>query len=37
MFWNFVAGGVAGWLLANWMNSERDVEKAEVTPEQYYG
>jgi len=34
MFWNFVAGGVAGWLLANWMNSERDVEKAEVTPEQ---
>ena len=34
MFWNFVAGGVAGWLLANWMNSERDVENAEVTPEQ---
>jgi len=34
MFWNFVAGGVAGWLLANWMNSERDVEKKEVTPEQ---
>ena len=34
MVWNFVIGGVAGWLLANWMNSERDVEKAEVTPEQ---
>ena len=34
MVWNFVVGGVAGWLLANWMNSERDVEKAEVTPEQ---
>ena len=34
MIWNFVIGGVAGWLLANWMNSERDVENAEVTPEQ---
>ena len=34
MIWNFVVGGVAGWLLANWMNSERDVENAEVTPEQ---
>ena len=34
MVWNFVIGGVAGWLLANWMNPERDVEKAEVTPEQ---
>ena len=34
MVWNFVIGGVAGWLLANWMNSERDVEKVEVTPEQ---
>ncbi len=34
MVWNFVIGGVAGWLLAHWMNSERDVEKAEVTPEQ---
>ena len=29
MVWNFVIGGVAGWLLANWMNPERDVEKAE--------
>ena len=34
MFWNFVVGGVAGWVLANLMNSDSDVEKAEVTPEQ---
>ena len=34
MFWNFVVGGVAGWILANLMNSDSDVEKAEVTPEQ---
>ena len=34
MFWNFVVGGVAGWVLANLMNSDSDVEKAEVTPDQ---
>ena len=34
MFWNFVVGGVAGWILANLINSDSDVEKAEVTPDQ---
>lgn len=34
MVWNFVIGGVAGWMLANFMNSDNDAEKAEVTPEQ---
>lgn len=24
MIWNFVVGGVAGWLLANFMNAEGD-------------
>lgn len=32
MFWNFVIGGVAGWLLANFMESDKPAE--EVTPEQ---
>ena len=33
MFWNFVVGGVAGWLLANLMDSDI-TEENEVTPEQ---
>ena len=34
MFWNFVVGGAVGWLLANLMEEDKPVEKAEVTPEQ---
>ena len=34
MVWNFVIGGVAGWLLANIMESGESKEKDEVTPEQ---
>ena len=33
MIWNFVIGGVAGWMLATILNEE-EVEKADVTPEQ---
>ena len=33
MIWNFVIGGVAGWMLATILNEEK-VEKADVTPEQ---
>lgn len=33
MFWNFVVGGVAGWLLANLMESDKTAEN-EVTSEQ---
>ncbi|MBE6092113.1 MAG: hypothetical protein E7201_02875 [Selenomonas ruminantium] len=33
MIWNFVIGGVAGWMLATILN-EGKVEKADVTPEQ---
>ena len=34
MFWNFIVGGMAGWLLANLMGANKAVEKTEVTPEQ---
>ena len=34
MIWNFVIGGVAGWMLAAILNEEKEVEKAEVTSEQ---
>ena len=34
MIWNFVIGGVAGWMLAAFMNEEKAAQKAEVTPEQ---
>ena len=34
MIWNFVIGGVAGWVLANLLEDDKPVEKAEVTPEQ---
>ena len=34
MIWNFVIGGVAGWMLAAFMNEEKVAQKAEVTPEQ---
>lgn len=34
MIWNFVIGGVAGWMLATFMNEEKAAQKAEVTPEQ---
>lgn len=34
MLWNFVVGGVAGWLLANLMESDDDGKKAEITPEE---
>ena len=34
MIWNFVVGGAVGWLLANFMEEDKPVEKAEVTPEQ---
>ena len=34
MIWNFVIGGVAGWMLAAILNEEKEVEKTEVTPEQ---
>ena len=34
MFWNFVVGGAVGWLLANLLEDDKPVEKAEVTPEQ---
>ena len=34
MIWNFVVGGVAGWLLANFMNAGGDeVDKDNITPE----
>ena len=33
MIWNFVIGGVAGWMLATILNEEK-VEKADVPPEQ---
>ena len=34
MIWNFVIGGVAGWMLATFMNEEKAAQKAEITPEQ---
>ena len=34
MIWNFVIGGVAGWMLATFMNEEKTAQKVEVTPEQ---
>ena len=34
MIWNFVIGGVAGWVLATFMNEEKAAQKAEITPEQ---
>lgn len=34
MIWNFVIGGVAGWVLANLLEDDKPAEKAEVTPEQ---
>lgn len=34
MIWNFVVGGAVGWLLANLLEEDKSVEKAEVTPEQ---
>ena len=34
MFWNFIVGGMAGWLLANLMGANKAIEKTEVTPEQ---
>ncbi len=34
MIWNFVVGGAVGWLLANLMEEDKPVEKAEVTPEE---
>lgn len=34
MIWNFVIGGVAGWMLATFMNVEKTAQKVEVTPEQ---
>ena len=34
MIWNFVIGGMAGWMLATFMNEEKTAQKVEVTPEQ---
>ena len=34
MIWNFVIGGVAGWVLANLLEDDKPAEKAEVTSEQ---
>ena len=34
MLWNFVVGGVAGWLLANLMELDDTAKKAEITPEE---
>lgn len=34
MIWNFVIGGVAGWVLANLLEDDKPAEKAEVSPEQ---
>ena len=34
MIWNFVIGGVAGWMLTTFMNEEKAAQKAEITPEQ---
>ena len=34
MIWNFVIGGVAGWMLATFMKEEKTSQKVEVTPEQ---
>lgn len=34
MIWNFVIGGVAGWVLANLLEEDKPAEKVEVTSEQ---
>lgn len=35
MIWNLVIGGLAGWVLANFMNSDNDEDdKYDLTPEQ---
>ena len=34
MIWNFVIGGVAGWVLANLLEEDKPAEKVEVSPEQ---